>query len=114
MPKLQAPRKHGIPRQTLQFRLSKKFKRIGHGPSSYLTEEEDVLQKWIMESFRKGFPRRRHDIQTSVKSFLDANPRKNPFKNNIPGKHWYRAFLRRYPEIAIRTPEGVTTSSSSI
>nr|CAI5833441.1 unnamed protein product [Callosobruchus analis] len=66
MPKLQAPRKHGIPRQTLQFRLSKKFKRIGHGPSSYLTEEEDVLQKWIMESFRKGFPRRRHDIQTSM------------------------------------------------
>nr|CAI5829451.1 unnamed protein product [Callosobruchus analis] len=115
MPKLQASRKHGISRQTLQFRLSKKFKRIGHGPSSYLTEEEeDVLQKWIMESYRKGFPQRRHDIQTSVKSFLDDNPRKNPFKNNIPGKHWYRAFLRRHPEIAIRTPEGVTTSSSNV
>ncbi|KAI4457966.1 helix-turn-helix psq domain [Holotrichia oblita] len=115
MPKKQAARKYGIPRQTLQHRLSDKFKKIGHGPSTYLTRhEEAVLEEWIIDSYRKGFPRRRDDIQSSVKTFLDANPRKTLFKENQPGRHWYEAFFKRHPNLTLRTPEAVTKASSCV
>lgn len=115
MPKKQAAVKYGIPRQTLQYRMSEKFKKIRHGPSSYLTEEEEnTLEQWIVDSHRKGFPRRKNDVQASVKTFLDLNPRKTPFKDNIPGRHWYKSFLNRHPNLVNRTPEAVTKASSAI
>lgn len=105
-----------IPRATLQFRLSTKFRnKISHGPSPVLTQpEEQVLEEWIILSQRKGFPIRFEDIQQSVKKFLDDNPRENPFKDNAPGEAWYKAFLRRHPNITLRTSEGVTPSSAVI
>lgn len=80
-------RKYGIPRATLQFRLSSKFSKIRHGPKTYLTDEEEhQLVEWILENQRKGFPKRKIDLQLSVKEFLDASERPNPFKDNLPGK----------------------------
>ncbi|KAI4464140.1 hypothetical protein MML48_4g00016706 [Holotrichia oblita] len=70
--------------------------------------------QWIAESFRKGFPRRQEDIQASVKEFLDKVPRKNPFPDNCPQEGWYKAFLRRHPELTIRTAEGVTSASTNV
>lgn len=115
MPKKQAAGLYGIPRQTIQYRLGDKFKKIRHGPMTYLTEdEEDTLEKWIIDSYRKGFPRRKNDIQASVKNFLDMNPRQTPFKQNTPGRHWYKAFLARHPNLVNRTPEAVTKASSAV
>ena len=34
---------------------------------------------------------------------LDAHKRPNPFPNNLPGKDWWYAFLRRHPEISLHT-----------
>lgn len=114
-PKKTVAVKYGIPRQTLQFRLGPKFKKIEKGPSTYLTKnEENKLVDWLTESQKKGFPRRKEDIQASVKAFLDSNKRKTPFKNNIPGKHWYDAFLKRHPELVHRTPEAVTSASANV
>lgn len=108
-------KKYGIPRATLQFRLSNKFSKIERGPNPYLTkEEENSLVEWIIDSHRKGFPRRKFDIQLSVKAFLDADQRVTPFKDNIPGEWWYNAFLRRHPTICRRTAEAVTAASSNV
>lgn len=107
--------KFGIPRSTLQFRLSDKFKKIRKGPNTYLTTEEEAkLEQWILECERKGFPRRKIDIQTSVKNFLDGALRPNPFKENTPGNRWYNAFLKRHPILVQRTSEAVTSSSSNV
>ncbi|KAI4454312.1 hypothetical protein MML48_9g00016377 [Holotrichia oblita] len=62
----------------------------------------------------KGFPRNKSDIQTSVKSFLDASPRRTPFKDNTPGKNWYRAFSKRHSDLVSRTSEAVTKASSAV
>lgn len=108
-------KKFGIPRSTLQFRLSNKFKKVRHGPNTYLTEEEEnIIVSWILDSHRKGFPRRKDDIIASVKKFLDENPRNTPFRNNIPGKRWFQSFLRRNPVLASRTSEAVTRASSNV
>lgn len=104
-----------MPRTTIIFRLSDKFVKTNHGPSPILTaEEESSLCKWITVCVKKGFPRRKENIISSVKELLDQVPRKNPFKNNTPGDGWFKAFLRRHPELLSRTSEGVTAASSSV
>lgn len=115
MSKKAAAKKHGVPRSTLQFRLSSKFTKKELGPPPILTnEEEDILEKWVHDCCRKGFPRRKEDLQLSVQEFLNQNERPNPFKENLPGIGWYQAFLRRHPNISLRTPEGVTAASSCV
>lgn len=111
----EASRTFKIPRATLQFRKSSKFKKPNCGPNPVLTaEEENLLVEWICENHRKGFPQRKVDVQASVKNFLDKNPRPNPFLNNCPGDGWYKAFLRRHPSITARTSEAVTSASSAV
>nr|CAI5827906.1 unnamed protein product [Callosobruchus analis] len=67
--------KYKIPRATLQFRRSKFKKKTSPGPTPYLTSEEELLLvDWIINCSKKGFPRRKEDIQLSVKSFLDKLP----------------------------------------
>lgn len=116
MSQRKAAAQFNVPRATLQFRVGEKFRqKTSHGPDPVLTaDEENSLKKWILTSQRKGFPLRIDDIQYSVKNFLDKVPRKNPFSDNTPGRGWYKAFLRRHPDISLRTPEGITAASSNI
>ena len=44
-----------------------------------------------------------------VKRILDKHSRPNPFLNNMPGKDWWYTFLRRHPEISLRTPQVLET-----
>lgn len=106
-----ASRKYGIPRSTLQFRLSQKFSKSTFGPRPILSnDEEQILVDWVFHSAKKGFPRRKEDLQISVKCFLDEKPRDNPFKDNMPGDGWYKAFLKRHPTLSERVPEAVTAA----
>lgn len=111
-----AAHRFNVPRATLQFRLGSKFHdKITHGPTPVLTsKEEKLIEDWIIASQKKGFPIRLEDVQESVKKFLDANPRENPFKENKPGEGWFKAFLKRHPNISLRTSEGVTASSAVV
>lgn len=104
-----------IPRSTLQFRSSSKFTKSSFGPSPILNAaEEKELANWVIDCQKKGFPRRKEDVQISVKQFLDDNPRENPFNNNYPGEGWYKAFLKRHTELTERKSEAITTASSKI
>lgn len=104
-----------IPRSTLQFRSSSKFVKSSLGPSPILSSlEEKELVGWIIDCQKKGFPRRKEDVQVSVKQFLDDNPRENPFTNNYPGHGWYKSFLKRNPELTERKSEAITAASSKI
>ncbi|KAH9639510.1 hypothetical protein HF086_004336 [Spodoptera exigua] len=116
MSKKQAAREYQVPRSTIQFRLNNPDKiNPRPGLTTVLTdEEENVLVNWIIQSSKKGFPRRKEDIQYSVSDFLKKNNRPNPFKNDVPGEKWLKLFLKRHPEVAVRTPESVTAASSVI
>ena len=46
--------------------------------------------RWILELERKGFPRKKDDIISSVQNFLISHPKPNPFKNNRPGEGWIK------------------------
>ncbi|XP_065094542.1 uncharacterized protein LOC135715060 [Ochlerotatus camptorhynchus] len=107
---------YGIPRSTLQFRLSNKCKQ--HGKSGrlpvLLPDEEQKICKWLNEMERKGFPITRQRLQLKIASYIKCNPRSTPFKGNVPGRHWIDAFLRRHPQFSMRTPEAVTVASARV
>lgn len=115
MSKKAAAKLFKVARTTIIARLSGKLKKIRPGPETVLTSaEEKLIVDWIIESQRKGFPKRKEDLQYAVHDFLNENPRANLFINNMPGEGWYKAFLKRHPILAIRTPEAVTAASSNV
>lgn len=106
-----AAKKFNIPRPTLQNRIHKRSKA---GPDPVLTaEEEKTIVEWIFGNQARGFPRRKHEVCGVVKEFLDNCPR-NIFLNNLPGDKWYNTFLKRHPEVSVRTPEPVTSASATV
>ncbi|KAF9420546.1 hypothetical protein HW555_003296 [Spodoptera exigua] len=101
MGKKTAVNKFNIPRATLQFRLSNLFVKTRPGPDTVLTDaEEKEVVKWIISGL--------------AKVYLDENPRPNNFIDNTPGDGWYKLFLKRHPELSIRTSEAVTSASSKL
>jgi hypothetical protein len=115
MSKKLAAKTFHVPRGTIQFRLRKVDHQDLPGPSTVLTKnEEETLVKWIKDCCRKGFPRRKLDVQLSVAHFIKKANRKNPFKDGIPGNKWYQLFLHRHPGLSIRAPEAVTASSAAV
>lgn len=85
----QASRTFGVPKSTIKFRLSEKWKKkFRRGPQTMLTaEEESKLVNWVQEMERRGFPCTKHALISRVKAFLDKNPRESMFKNNTPGEY---------------------------
>lgn len=116
MSKKQAAKQFQVPRSTIQFRINNPDKiNPRPGPSTVLTEsEEKDIVNWIVQSSKKGFPRRKEDIQHSVSVFIKKSNRSSCFTDNCPGEKWLKLFLKRHPEISIRTPESVTAASSVV
>ncbi|KAJ4441591.1 hypothetical protein ANN_11447 [Periplaneta americana] len=83
LPKNAAAKKHNVPRAAIQFHLKQNFVKSRPDPNTILTDEEEItLKKWIIDSCRKGFPRRKADVIASVKEFLHNRP--NQFIDNTP------------------------------
>ncbi|XP_058840103.1 uncharacterized protein LOC131695592 [Topomyia yanbarensis] len=116
MTQYHAEKHHGIPTATVRYRLSNKFKNKGRtGPFPVLTDREEIeIVYWLQQMERKGFPISRNCLISKVSSFLEAHPRPNPFRDNIPGRRWVKCFMKRHPQISFRTPEGVTSASAKV
>lgn len=111
----EASKKFGVPRSSIQFKLQNSETKFKSGPDPVLTEaEETALCDFIINLSKRGFPRKKNDIQTCVQDFLMKNPRPNPFRDGKPGEIWFKAFLKRHPHITTRTSEGVTNASACV
>lgn len=59
-----------------------------------MTDEEAYqLFKWILDNQRKGLPKRKINVQLSMKELMDASERPNPFKDTTPGTYKVVSFL---------------------
>lgn len=95
--------------------MSSKFVKTSPGPPPVLGQSgENNLVNWIIECSRRGFPKRKENIQTGIKPFLHNSNLKNPFRNNMPGDGWYNSFLKGHPTLSKRVPEGITNASSCV
>lgn len=94
-------KKYSIPRATIHFKIKNPATKSNFGPLPFLaTEKEKLLEEWIFDMGRRGFPRNAEDILDSVQTFLNEHPRETPFHENRPGKGWLKGFLKRHPRIA--------------
>ncbi|KAI4466382.1 hypothetical protein MML48_3g00005845 [Holotrichia oblita] len=71
--------------------------------------KNETQVQWIEDCCRKGFPRRKIDVQLSVANFVKKTSRKNPFKDGVPCNKWYH-----HPKVSIRTSEAVTAASAAV
>lgn len=96
---------YGIPRSTIHDRVTNKYDgRSKCGAKSVLTETEEArLAAWAVTMSQIGYGRTRKELVCTVKKILDEDGRKNPFKNNTPGKDWLKSFFQRHPELSVRT-----------
>lgn len=114
MPVKTAAKTFNVPKTTLLY----KFRGINPesrkmGPATIFSSiEEDILVKWIKSMAKSGFPISKEIFLSSASKL--AKELNKAFKNNIPGRKWYEGFLRRHPEITLRTPQNLTMSRSSV
>lgn len=103
--------KYGVPRTTLHDRLSGRIAEGPRkmGPETVLSNAEEIrLVQWCIDLAKCGFPKKKDDLLNTVQNILKEDGRKNPFKDDRPGKKWYQSFLRRHPELSCRIAESVT------
>ena len=71
--------------------------------------EECMLADWLFDIAKIGYGRLTQELRIVVKTILDEDGWKNPFKDNMPGYEWLQSFLKRHPEISIRQSESLST-----
>lgn len=116
MPVATAAKKHKVPRSTLWNKIKGKTPRKRQmGRDSYLSSaHENTLVDWIKKVSKAGFPVSRDQLLDSVRKLVIELEIETPFKNNRPGKRWYKSFLKRHPDISSRVCQNLTSSRASV
>lgn len=108
-------RVYGIPESTLRDKKYNIYSKEKPGPSTILSEsEENEIVEWIIECCEKGFPVTKNQLLASVEVICLKTGRKNSFKNNKPGRHWFENFMKRHPEISKRLAENVSLNRAKV
>ena len=76
------------------------------------SEIENKLLEYCIIMDQRCYGLRRQDIKQKAFQFAIRNCLKHPFKQekSEAGKKWLRLYLKRYPIISMRTPEGISAS----
>ena len=78
---------YNFPKSTLHDHYSGKVKGSKRGPSTVLSDAEELkLVEWAVEMTSIGYGRTREQISEMVKRLPDEDGRPNPFVNNYPSR----------------------------
>ena len=107
----QASQHFGVPRSTIQDRLSGRVE-VGISPGKqpvFSKDVEDRLAEKIKGAASMGMGLSRQQIIAKAAQLARTMKIKTPFKNGIPGKDWVDGFLRRHPDLSLRSPSPLST-----
>lgn len=108
-------KKYDIPDSTLRAKKLNKYNDKKPGPAPILNkEQEQEIVDWIFEMCRRGFPVTKAQLLSSVQFIIEKLKIKNPFKDNMPGRKWYKLFMERHPNIASRVTEKLSSRRAAI
>ena len=97
---------YGIPRQTCYDIKSKKYKSHNVGSSTYLDiTVEKLLANAIVQLSLWGFGLNIIQVQNIVRDYLISSGTPNRFKNNTPGKKWFKLFRKRHANLTLRVAQ---------
>jgi hypothetical protein len=77
-------------------------------------EEEAALVTWLKDLGDRGVPVTKEQLMESVHQIIKNTEKRTPFLNQRPGRHWYELFLKRHSDVALRTPQNLTSSRSQV
>ena len=88
------------------------------GPPQVLSPQiENEIVNWILYRAETVSPVGKVELLDSVQKYVislgDQIP-KTPFTNGRPGRHWFKKFRARHPQITIRTPQHLSNSRASV
>lgn len=111
-----AAKQFNVPRTTLIGKLKGIYPEdCRSGAATVLKpEEEDLLEKWIFNLGKLGFPVTKFQLVDSVALLVKTLKRPNKFSGGRPGRHWFEGFLRRHPQITKRITQNLTVSRAAV
>ena len=108
-------RTYGVPKSTLRARVQGKYADKKPGAQTILTEkEESDLVEWIFKSARDGFPITKDQLFESVRLYVVSVKQNYPFKDNMPGRHWFERFISRHKNVSQRLTENVSLCRAKV
>ena len=78
--------------------------------SKLLTEEEDRLAEYLIKMCDMGFGLTKEGVMGMTFSNVNKSQRLHPFKNGSAGRAWFEGFVRRHPQLTIRSPQPLSYS----
>lgn len=63
---------------------------------------------------KAGFPQKKTDVINTVMKVVKDDGRKTPFRDGRPGETWFKAFMRRHPQISNRIAETVNKTRAGV
>ncbi|XP_062588917.1 uncharacterized protein LOC134250567 [Saccostrea cucullata] len=102
-----ASKKYNIPVRTLRYRQKHVMK--GYPNRCLTTKQEESLVNYIKYCAERAFPLTRKMIKAFVREIIDKEGNSLINVNTVsgPSDKWFRGFLKRHPDIALRTPDSI-------
>lgn len=110
----QAAKHYGIPKTTLHDRIKGKAGQKLGRPTELSMEEEEIMVQRLIIMGQWGFPLTTKDLIHMVKEYLDSMGRTSRFEDNRPGHFFVAGFLKRHPELTVRTASLLKRSKASL
>ena len=106
-----AAHKYGVPPSTLHDHLKSKSMKAGAGGPTVLTAaEEREVALTCLALADMGFGLTRELVGVVLSDYLQDHSIPNPFTGGVPGKDWWRHFLKCWPSLAERKPQHLSKS----
>ena len=80
----------------------------------FSVEEEKEICDYILYRAERGYPITKLELLDCVQSYVIQNKKTTCFTEGRPGRHWYEVFLRRHPNLTIRTAQHLTLNRASV
>ena len=111
-----ASKQFSVPRKTLDDRVKGRVKHgCKPGPrTTYTAEEESALTAYLLYMAEHGFPLTSSMAMGFAWAVSIRSGTQDRFNADIePGKHWWRSFCSRHPELSLHTADNLERSRAN-
>ncbi|XP_059157580.1 uncharacterized protein LOC131941962 [Physella acuta] len=96
--------KFGIPFSTLRDKLVGRRPVVVTKHTLLTAEEENLLSKWLIDLAQRGFGKTHEDVKATAKAIMALRNAASKSKSEVPSTRWLYGFLKRHPQLSMRTP----------
>ena len=106
----ESSRLYNIPLETFRRRVNETVAiDCRPGPRTVLTEEEETkLADYLLRMSEMGYGLTREGVMGLAYSIVEKSKRPHPFQNGSAGRAWFEGFMRRRPNLTIRSPQSLS------